>query len=197
MRGEKNKDISLFLLAINQNSDRLNDGSASSARFDPDDIYKLGHVNIVTTNGAPVHIDHVDITTDLSLAHLLGDTVLACALPAKKPGTDPDLADIKETFNGLLDIYPELHSPSGLNKPLDSRDSTRRSTRSPIIRTMQPIREEAPPVSMDPSIPGNKYNHCLESFWFIKTTPSAFRDVFFIVSVKLQLISTAPMYLTG
>ena len=155
MRGDKMKNISLFLLTINQNYDRLNN---SSAGFNPEDIYKLGHINIVTMLAAPIHIDPVDITIDLSLEHLLGDTVLACALPAKKPGMDSDPADIKETFNALLDNYPELHSPSSLNKRQDSGDSTRCCSRSPIVRTMQPIKEEVPPVSMDPSIPGSYTN---------------------------------------
>ena len=43
---------------------------------------------------------------------------------------------------------------------------------------MIPSREEAASISTDPSIPGNKYSHRLDSFWFIESTHLTFTEIF-------------------
>ena len=48
-------------------------------------------------------------------------------------------------------------------------------TCTPSCETTVPAREEAASISTNPSIPSNKYSHCLNDFWFVESSHPTLR----------------------
>ena len=173
--------MTLALIALSGVSALLNNGTHV---HDPDDAVLVSKIPAITTEGAVVLIYPSGTSTaavdrDENLqkfySQFMRDHVpLACS-----PGHAPRIGQVRDEFQLLLESFPVLwRGPASNASRRASSEEMDTTGPTPSTSSESSSRGGTIPPVLDPSKPGNKYDHVIPDHWVISDTPYMFRKIF-------------------
>ena len=171
--------IHLALTAVPGVSALLNNGSRS---HDPDDVSVLSRLPVVTVDKAMVLIYQsgatpTDVARDEALQELFDAYIPEHVALYASPGRAQRAKEARDDFQLLVAKYEILRQDPTFNpsrhKEAESLDST---GPTPSTSSESSSQGTVPPV-LDPSRPGNKFDHTVPSSWFHTDIPLPVRKI--------------------
>ena len=176
---KREERIHLALTAVPGVSALLNNGSHS---HDPDDVAFISTLPVVTVDKAMVLIYQsgatpTDVARDEALQELFDAYIPEHVALYTSPGRAQRAKTAREDFQQLVAKHEILRQDptfsSSRHKEAESLDST---GPTPSTSSESSSQGTVPPV-LDPSRPGNKFDHTVPSFWFHTNIPSSVRKI--------------------
>jgi len=173
-------EMHLALTAVLGVSALLNSGTHG---YDPDDVSLVSKLPVVTIDGAVVVLYPSGTTTtaaarDDTLRELFDAYLPEHVALSTSPGRTQRARQARDDFQLLLEKHEILRrdpdSDSTRRRDSDSLDTT---GPTPSTSSESSSREGTIPPVLDPSRPGNKFDHVVPPYWFYSDTPLSVRKI--------------------